>query len=185
MEPVQQGNPLRRVANFLTLFRAISGAPLIFLLSTDNIAAAWFLLLLGALSDFADGALARRADSGNKWGAKLDPLADKILLFAPLIWLTSKSVLPIWAIWIFISRETLISSWRSEHEKGGPASLAGKAKTIFLFVSMLLLLWPTNWGNEYIIIVFQKIGFLFFWFSFFAAILSAFKYLSHQSKLHH
>ena len=39
-------------------------------------------------------------------------------------------------------RELLITSWRSDKTSGGPASIQGKYKTTFQFVSIILLLWP-------------------------------------------
>ena len=50
---------VRRLADGLTVGRAVIGLPLIVALSTGCSALAWWLLLLGGLSDAADGALAR------------------------------------------------------------------------------------------------------------------------------
>ncbi|HJN36626.1 MAG TPA: CDP-alcohol phosphatidyltransferase family protein, partial [Prochlorococcaceae cyanobacterium Fu_MAG_50] len=73
------------MADGLTLARAVAGLPLMLFLLTDHQVLAWLLLLLGGLSDAADGWLARRAGGGSTWGARLDPLADKLLIAAPLI----------------------------------------------------------------------------------------------------
>lgn len=77
----------RRLADGLTVGRAAIGLPLIVALSLGQPALAWWLLLVGGLSDAADGWLARRAGGGSVWGARLDPLTDKILILAPLLWL--------------------------------------------------------------------------------------------------
>ena len=114
-------------------------------LAANHQALAWWLLLLGGLSDWADGALARRAGGGSVWGARLDPLTDKILIAAPLIWLAATQALPLWAIWLLLARELLISGWRAGQGSGGPASWGGKAKTILQFLALLLLLWPADW----------------------------------------
>jgi CDP-diacylglycerol--glycerol-3-phosphate 3-phosphatidyltransferase len=79
-------------------------------------------------------------------GARLDPLTDKILISAPLLWLGATDLLPLWAVWLLLGRELLISGWRAGQGSGGPASKAGKAKTILQFASLLLLLWPCDWG---------------------------------------
>ena len=88
------------------------GLPLLLALATDYDALAWWLLLIGGWSDAADGWLARRAGGGSTWGARLDPLADKLLISAPLIWLASEGTLPVWAVWLLLARELLISGWR-------------------------------------------------------------------------
>lgn len=136
----------RRLADALTVARAVAGLPLILALSAGWEALAWWLLLLGGISDAADGVLARRAGGGSVWGARLDPLTDKILILAPLLWLGAKDVLPLWAIWLLLARELLISGWRAGQGSGGPASWGGKAKTILQFAALLLLLWPDGWG---------------------------------------
>lgn len=138
--------PSRRLADGLTVARALIGLPLLLALAGGLGGLAWILLLLGGLSDWADGALARRAGGGSAWGARLDPLTDKILISAPLLWLAAAGRLPLWAVWLLLARELLISGWRAGQGNGGPASRSGKAKTVLQFLAMLLLLWPGSWG---------------------------------------
>ena len=148
------------------------------------------LLLLGGLSDALDGLLARRAGGGSVWGARLDPLTDKILVSAPLLWLASQPStgphLPVWAVWLLLARELLISGWRAAQGSGGPASAAGKAKTILQFTSLLLLLWPSAWdlglamaanGNLAPGVLLPVIGWWLFWPSLLLALTSALGYL--------
>ena len=157
--------------------RAVIGLPLIVALSTGCSALAWWLLLLGGLSDAADGALARRAGGGSVWGARLDPLTDKILILAPLLWLGAQGSLPLWAIWLLLARELLISGWRAGQSSGGPASWSGKAKTILQFLALLLLLWPQGWGPVALVNALQLVGFGLFWPSLLLALSSAWGYL--------
>jgi CDP-diacylglycerol--glycerol-3-phosphate 3-phosphatidyltransferase len=142
------------------------------------------LLLLGGLSDAADGALARRAGGGSVWGARLDPLTDKILISAPLLWLAAQGTLPLWAVWLLLARELLISGWRAGQGSGGPASWAGKAKTILQFASLLLLLWPDGWDAGLggpaglgLVVLLRTVGYLLFWPSLLLALTSALGYL--------
>lgn len=175
---------LRHLANGLTAVRALLGLPLILALGAGMQALAWWLLLLAGLSDWADGILARRAGGGSEWGARLDPLTDKILIAAPLLWLGATGRLPLWAIWLLLARELLISGWRSGASGGGPASLGGKAKTVLQFLSLLLLLWPSGWGAAVggpgsvgLAAVLQLLGFWLFWPSLLLALSSAWGYL--------
>jgi CDP-diacylglycerol--glycerol-3-phosphate 3-phosphatidyltransferase len=180
----------RRLADALTLARAVAGLPLILALDAGWEAVAWWLLLLGGLSDAADGALARRAGGGSVWGARLDPLTDKILILAPLLWLATKGVLPLWAIWLLLARELFISGWRAGHGSGGPASWGGKAKTILQFASLLLLLWPNGWGaamnseNSFGLPglpgLLHLTGYWLFWPSLLLALSSAWGYLKRR-----
>ena len=167
----------RRLADGLTVGRALLGLPLILALAAGQSALAWWLLLLGGLSDAADGWLARRAGGGSVWGARLDPLTDKILILAPLLWLAAKGVLPLWAIWLLLARELLISGWRAGQGSGGPASWSGKAKTILQFAALLLLLWPTGWLGAAAVTWLHGLGWLLFWPSLVLALSSAWGYL--------
>ena len=117
-------------------------------------------------------------------GAKLDPLADKIMLLGPMIWLVHENLIPLWAIWLIISRELLITSWRSNKTTGGPASIQGKYKTTLQFISIILLLWPRNWGPAYTIYIINKIGFFFFWIALLLTLSSAIKYVFNQKESH-
>ena len=119
--------PLRRLADLLTLARAVIGLPLLLAMGGGQEALAWGLLLAGGLSDWADGVLARRAGGGSVWGARLDPLTDKILISAPLLALAARGVLPLWAVWLLLARELLVSGWRAGQVSGGPVRRAAAA----------------------------------------------------------
>ncbi len=168
---------MRQLADGLTLARALLGLPLIVALSAGQMPLAWLLLLAGGLSDWLDGLLARRAGGGSVWGARLDPLTDKILISAPLLWLASVGRLPLWAIWLLLARELLISGWRASTTSGGPASLGGKAKTVLQFTSLLLLLWPGGWGGAALVGPLHSLGWWLFWPSLLLALSSALGYL--------
>jgi len=175
--PMTPPEPLsRRLADALTVGRAILGLPLILALSSGAAGLAWWMLALGGLSDAADGWLARRAGGGSVWGARLDPLTDKILILAPLLWLGSEQLLPLWAVWLLLARELLISGWRAGQGSGGPASWSGKAKTILQFASLLLLLWPNSWGGGLVGLL-HRCGFWLFWPSLLLALSSALGYV--------
>jgi len=173
-----------KVINGLTISRILLGLPIIISLRNGNNDVFIFLILIAALTDYLDGYFARKYDHKSVFGAKLDPLADKILLIGPMIWLVHENLVPLWAIWLIISRELLITSWRSDKSSGGPASIQGKYKTILQFISIILLLWPKNWGTAYTIYIINKIGFFFFWIALLLTLSSAIKYVFNQKESH-
>ena len=101
-----------------------------------------------------------------------------MLIAAPLLWLASSAVLPLWAVWLLLARELLISGWRSQASDGGPASLSGKAKTILQFLSLLLMLWPSGWIAAAGL---QSLGWWLFWPSLALALSSALGYITPRS----
>jgi cardiolipin synthase len=71
------------------------------------------VFVLAAISDAVDGYLARHWNQGRALGALLDPIADKLLLFAALVTLSFIPLghlrpFPIWFPAIIISRDALL-----------------------------------------------------------------------------
>lgn len=154
--------------------RGLLGLPLLVALQLGWQDLAWGLLLFGGWSDALDGWLARRSGGGSVWGARLDPLTDKLLICAPLLWLASQGRLPLVAVWLLLARELLISGWRAHQGTGGPASWGGKGKTILQFGSLLLLLWPVAWPSHALA---WSAGWWLFWPALMLALTSAVGYL--------
>ncbi len=170
------------IINGLTISRIVLGLPVIFALENGNNDIFILLLIIGGLTDFLDGYLARKYNHESVLGAKLDPLADKILLIGPMIWLVHETLVPLWAVWLIISRELLITSWRSSKNTGGPASIQGKFKTTLQFTSITLLLWPKNWGGIYTIYLINKVGYISFWICLLLTFSSAIQYIFNQKE---
>ncbi|HEV3272414.1 MAG TPA: CDP-alcohol phosphatidyltransferase family protein [Candidatus Methylacidiphilales bacterium] len=71
------------------------------------------VFLLASISDAIDGYLARHWNQGSALGALLDPIADKLLLFAALVTLSLIPLghlrpFPVWFPVIIISRDALL-----------------------------------------------------------------------------
>ena len=173
------------LVNFLTISRIFMGLPLILSLSYRKYEYSILFLVLGAFTDYLDGYLARIKNCKTILGAKLDPLADKILLLGPFIWVAHENIVPAWSIWLLLSRELLITAWRSDSSTGAPASIQGKIKTTFQFTSLVLLLWPKNWASEYTIYVLNNVGYILFWLSLLLALSSSLRYIVNQIGYRH
>lgn len=109
----------------------------------EVIAAALFVIAAG--TDGLDGYLARRYAATTATGQWLDPLADKILIAAPVVALTVLGRFPLWAAVIIVARElgvSLLRAWLGSRGRPMPASGWGKAKTAAQMVTILLHLLP-------------------------------------------
>src|SRR3954454_891691 len=82
-------------------FARLLGVPvfLYLFLGTSHTVAAVVVLAVGGSSDWVDGYLARRLHQESRLGELMDPLADRLYIFATLIAFTVKGVVP-WAFFI-------------------------------------------------------------------------------------
>ena len=106
---------------------------------------------VATFSDFLDGYLARKMNLVTSLGKLLDPLADKILVAAAFVHLTSLSLCPVWVTSLIIAREFLVTGLRQIAVEQGQVLAAdnlGKWKTTFQLVFCLAALtWLVVQGN--------------------------------------
>lgn len=98
---------------------------------------------LAALTDLADGYLARKLNIVSMLGKFLDPLADKLLVMASLVWMVPMGRIPEWAVVLLLAREISITGLRSIASGEGvviAAGSGGKSKTALQMVGILCLI---------------------------------------------
>ena len=82
--------------------------PLVWLIATDRLGAAFWLFVAAGVSDFVDGFIAKNFNARTDLGAYLDPLADKVLLDGIYVALAILGGLPAWLALMVIGRDLLI-----------------------------------------------------------------------------
>ena len=107
------------------------------------------LFIVVALTDWADGYLARRLNMTSSFGAFLDPVADKFLVCAALLVLVHLNRLHALVALVIIGREIAISALREWMAQiGASRSVAvhmlGKLKTVVQMVAIPFLLYEGN-----------------------------------------
>lgn len=107
---------------------------------------ATLIFIAAALTDWADGYLARKLDQTSAFGAFLDPVADKLMVAAALIVLVQLGRADAIVATIIIGREITISALREWMAKIGAAksvavSMLGKIKTTAQMAAIPLLLY--------------------------------------------
>lgn len=142
----------KKLPNWLTFIRLLLiPVFVVFLIDPTrtslNIAAVIFLL--AAITDYADGILARRYAAVTDFGKLFDPLADKILVMAALVMLVSVrddrcwSLVPGWMVVLILAREFWVTGLRAFAAKDGnivSAKSGGKVKSFLQMVSIMALL---------------------------------------------
>lgn len=106
------------------------------------------IFVLAAITDIADGAIARRTGQTSRFGEFLDPVADKIMVTTALVLLvqrqeTYQAIFAIAAA-VIVGREITISALREWMAELGESALVsvswvGKLKTIFQMTAISLL----------------------------------------------
>lgn len=137
------------MANFITMLRiAVTPAVIVLLLESSSHPSykyiALVLFLLGALTDWADGFVARHTDTVSKFGITADPLADRIFIGATLITLYAIGTLPLLFLIIVLGRDILMALGYPILGKIDPTKIAvhwtGKVATATLFVAISCLI---------------------------------------------
>jgi cardiolipin synthase len=96
------------LANLITVSRLLMVVPLVWLIVSDRLQAAFWLFLAAALSDALDGFIAKRFNAKTNLGSYLDPLADKVLLDGIYVALAMGQWLPVWLVALVLGRDLLI-----------------------------------------------------------------------------
>lgn len=108
------------------------------------------IFLLAALTDLADGIIARRTNRITVTGALLDPLADKILMSAAFISLVEMDLAPSWIVTCIVGREFAVTALRVialQRRIPISANAIGKAKTVSQVVAVSLLIFSRKLGH--------------------------------------
>ena len=133
--------------NKLTLLRVILVPFFLLFLLVDQIPlhGLWALVIFAAASitDALDGHIARSRGLITDFGKFLDPVADKVLVFAALIAFVELGLASSVAVVIMMAREFLVSSMRMVAASKGrviAAGKSGKVKTAVTMVSIVVIL---------------------------------------------
>ena len=140
--------------NKLTLLRVILVPFFLLFLLVDQIPlhGLWALLIFAAASvtDALDGHIARSRGLITDFGKFLDPVADKVLVFAALIAFVELGLASSAAVVIMMAREFLVSSMRMVAASKGrviAAGKSGKVKTAVTMISIVAILLLMTLGD--------------------------------------
>src|SRR5690625_2281127 len=110
---------------------------------TFRVTLAAAVFVLAAITDGLDGYVARARREVTKFGALIDPVADKLLISSALIALVELGKVSAWLAVIVIGREFAVSGLRLVSASEGtviPASMWGKAKTFSQIIAIVSVL---------------------------------------------
>ena len=177
------------IPNLLTFVR-IALIPVVLWLLADGTPRANFwaaiVYIATAVTDLLDGWLARKMGLISVLGKFLDPLADKLLVMATLVFLAYLGRLPLLgviAVIVMLGRELTVTALRTIAMSEGvvmAAGRGGKDKTALQMVAILLLIvqqsYVVNFGFWQVEVEMASMGLILLYLSLFFAIMSAGEY---------
>ncbi len=99
---------LRYLPNGLTFLRLLLAVPLGILILGGDYSSALIVGLLAGITDALDGFFARRLNAFSRFGAAIDPIADKTLITVTFLCLASMGLVPWYLAIAVISRDLII-----------------------------------------------------------------------------
>jgi CDP-diacylglycerol---glycerol-3-phosphate 3-phosphatidyltransferase len=158
---------------WITVSRLFGVPLLLYFLYQPSDRSRWIALaifLISAGTDWLDGYLARRLNQVTDLGKFLDPLVDKLLVFAPLLCLIELRQIPAWGVFLILARELTIAGWRVNQTQISGANIWGKLKTVSQIAAIALLIVPesASW---------QAFSLIVFWISVALTLISGLIYL--------
>jgi CDP-diacylglycerol--glycerol-3-phosphate 3-phosphatidyltransferase len=181
------------IPNLLTFARILIIPVVLWLLDrgapSDCVIAA-LIYSAAAITDLLDGYLARRMNIVSVLGKFLDPLADKLLVMATLVWLIPMGRIPEWTVVLLLAREISITALRSIASSEGlliASDRTGKQKTAFQMAGILCLmlgypyhltLGPIDLGEVDLVLS----GRVLVYISLIYSMVSAFQYLAYFAR---
>lgn len=187
--------------NLLTVVRlaAAPAVPLMFLYFTRPYAdwAALALFLLAAVTDWFDGMIARAWGQESRFGAAMDPIADKamvVIALAVIVGLWGMKALILVPVAFILLREVFVSGLREFlGSKAGklPVTYLAKWKTTAQMVAIPVLLlagvfeydrrhnapWVSAWFHDWMAWLLSNGGLILIWVAGLLTILTGYDYL--------
>ena len=148
---------MRHIPNIISVLRILLVLPIALALAHQLLALSMMLFAVAAVSDAADGFLAKRFGWQSELGAVLDPIADKLLLATAFIILSLMKLVPLWLMIAAVARDVIIVSGAAAYRMViGPLtahpSFISKTNTlcqaayILAVVSHAKFLMPPEWA---------------------------------------
>ena len=107
---------------------------------------AFIIFVAASFTDMLDGKIARKYNLVTNFGKIMDPLADKVLVYAAFCLFVQKGIMPGWMLIVILAREFAVSGMRTVAASEGKviaAGMTGKIKTVLqMFATLFLIVSP-------------------------------------------
>ena len=142
--PTDISSRVLTVPNLLSFLRLALVPVFLTLLVTGEDAWALLVLAVASLTDFLDGLIARAFNQITRLGQLLDPAADRLYIFAALIGLAWRDLVPWWIVAVIVGRDVFLLGLGvvlANHGFGPlPVHQLGKVATFCLFYALPMIM---------------------------------------------
>jgi cardiolipin synthase len=132
------------VPNLLSFLRLALVPVFLALIIAGEDGYALLVLVISSISDYLDGVIARKFKQISRLGQLLDPAADRLFIFAALIGLAIRDVIPWWLFVVIVARDLVLLILGIVLANFGygplPVHHLGKAATLCLFYALPILM---------------------------------------------
>ncbi|WP_349898233.1 CDP-alcohol phosphatidyltransferase family protein [Parafrigoribacterium soli] len=132
------------IPNVLSLIRLALVPVFLVLIILGYDALALLTLIVSSITDYLDGVLARRLNQITRLGQLLDPAADRLFIFATLLGLAIRGIIPWWLVVIIVGRDVMLLALGVVMANFGygplPVHHLGKVATFCLFYALPILM---------------------------------------------
>ena len=132
------------VPNVLSFIRLAMVPVFLVLILRGQDGLALLVLVVSSLTDYLDGFIARTFKQISRLGQLLDPAADRLFIFAALIGLAVRGVIPWWLVIVIVGRDAtllILGIVLANHGYGPlPVHHLGKVATFCLFYALPILM---------------------------------------------
>lgn len=143
-KPSEISGRIFTVPNVLSFVRLALVPVFLVLIIAGRDGLALLVLVISSVTDYLDGVIARRFRQVTRLGQLLDPAADRLFIFAALIGLALRDIIPWWLFAVIIARDALmlvLGIVLANHGFGPlPVHHLGKAGTLCLFYALPILM---------------------------------------------
>lgn len=160
------------IPNILSLARIAFGPLCIYLLTREAYLAILIVMIVGEITDFLDGHLARSLDQVTDAGKIIDPMSDSLYRQIVFVGFLSVGLLPVWMLIVLFSRDIIVSYLRimaAQADVTLSARQSGKLKALaqgFSQIGVIILLIGQSAG------ILGDISALIYWFFLIATLVT-------------
>jgi CDP-diacylglycerol--glycerol-3-phosphate 3-phosphatidyltransferase len=173
------------VPNLLTMARIVMIPLFLYLLDRGTPKACFWAAIVFTLAALTDVLDARRLGIVSVLGKVLDPLADKLIVMASLVWMVPMDRISAWVVVLLIGREISVTGLRSIAASEGiviSAGQEGKTKTALQMIGIIGLVLGYPYHLSYLgidlgVVDLVRVGRMLVYLSLFFSITSAAQYV--------